>query len=81
MILETLDDSVDPPNTYQKGRTPITTILYINGIYICRAGYLPFGEGVGDHRVLFVDMMIAYTLGVNLHIKCFKTKNPRSTLH
>ena len=30
------------------------------------AGYLPFGEGVGDHRPLFVDVTIASILGVNL---------------
>ena len=31
-----------------------------------RAGYLPFGEGVGDRRALFVDISLVSVLGANL---------------
>ena len=31
-----------------------------------RAGYLPFGEGVGDHRALFVDISLVSVLGADL---------------
>jgi len=66
VMLERLGDTVDPPNTYQRGIKPIDTILCTRGIVVEQAGYLPFGEGVGDHRALFIDVTIASTLGVNL---------------
>ena len=65
VMLERLGDTVDPPNTYQRGSKPIDTILCTRGIVVEQAGYLPFGEGVGDHRALFIDVTIASTLGVN----------------
>ena len=66
VMLEKLGDAVEPPNTYQRGHIPIDTILCTRGIVVEKAGYLPFGEGVGHHRALFIDVTIASTLGVNL---------------
>ena len=66
VMLEKLGNDQEPPNTYQRGRNPIDTILCTRGIEVNKAGYLPFGEGVGDHRALFIDVTIASTLGVNL---------------
>jgi hypothetical protein len=65
-LLENLNDNEEAPNTYQRGKNPIDTILCTGGIEVVNAGYLPLGEGVGDHRPLFVDVTIASTLGVNL---------------
>ena len=55
-----------PPNTYNRGHLPIDTILCSPGIQVEQAGFLPFGNGVGDHRPLFIDITIASSLGVNL---------------
>ena len=52
--------------TYNRGEAPIDTIFCTAGIEVQSAGYLPFGDGVGDHRPIFVDVSIASTLGVNL---------------
>ena len=64
--MEKLGDAVEPINTYKRGHKPIDTILCTRGIVVEKAGYLPFGEGVGDHRALFIDVTIASILGVNL---------------
>ena len=72
-------------NTYNGGHAPIDSILCTNGVKVIKAGYLPFGEGVGDHRPIFVDITIASTLGVNLpnplsvKARRLKTNDPRIT--
>ena len=53
-------------NSFNQGTKPIDTIMATIGIHIRRDGYLPFGDGVGDHRPLFVDATIASTLGVRI---------------
>ena len=44
----------------------LDTIMGTVGIQVNNAGYLAFGDGVGDHRSLFVDFTIALTLGVKI---------------
>ena len=44
------------PSTYDKGTTPIDSILCSANIGMVKAGYLPFGEGAGDHRPLVIDI-------------------------
>ena len=66
VILENIGENEVAPKTYQRGRKPIDTIMCTRGCEISKAGYLPLGEGVGDHRALFVDVMIASVLGVNI---------------
>ena len=43
------------PSTYDKGKSPIDSILCSANIGMVKAGYLPFGEGAGDHRPLVID--------------------------
>ena len=52
--------------TYQRGSKPIDTILATSGVRVTQAGYLPFGEGVGDHRPLYVDIEIVLVLRTHL---------------
>lgn len=44
------------PSTYDKGKSPIDLILCSANIGMVKAGYLPFGEGAGDHRPLVIDI-------------------------
>jgi exonuclease III len=84
-LLERVETEGTHLNTYMGGHAPIDTILCTNGVEISKAGYLPFGEGVGDHRPIFVDISIASTLGMNIptprSIKArrLKTNDPRIT--
>ena len=64
--LNSLDDTQQAPATFNRGSAPIDTILCTSGVEILKAGYLPFGEGVGDHRPLYVDVKLASILGVKL---------------
>lgn len=66
MMLENLRDDTEPPNTYYREMKPLDTILCTRGVVVKKAGYLPFGEGVVDHRDSYVDISIAPILGVNL---------------
>jgi len=54
------------PATYRRGKLPINTIMATVGVLIDKPGYLPFGEGVGDHRALFADIQLVLVLGTNL---------------
>ena len=65
-LLDRIQDPLLAPPTYQRGRVPLDTIMVTAGLEIRKAGYLAFGEGVGDHRPLFIDVTIASSLGVNL---------------
>ena len=56
------------PPTFNRGSNPIDTIMCTAGFQVVKAGYLSFGEGVGDHRPLFMDVTIASTLGVNVSV-------------
>ena len=66
VMIERMQDTSSLPNTFNRGTKPIDTIMATAGILVRKAGYLPFGDGVGDHRPLFVDVTIASTLGVKL---------------
>ena len=83
VLMERMDDNEKLPNTYNRGVNPIDTILCTVGINVHKAGYLPFGDGVGDHRPLFMDVTIASTLGVKLptpkamSARRLKTLDPR----
>ena len=44
VMLEKFDDDVEPPNTYQRGRKPIDTMLCTRGVLVSKVGYLPFDE-------------------------------------
>lgn len=63
---EKLGNEVEPLKTYQWGCKPIDTIFRTRGVNVCPVDYLPFGEGVGDYRALFVNVTIVSALGVNL---------------
>ena len=64
--LESLGEDEKAPNTYSRGTRPIGTILATRGVEGSKAGYLSFGEGVEDHRPLFVDIVTSSVLGVKL---------------
>ena len=58
LSLATLAESESPPATYQRGSKPIDTILATGAVRVAQGGYLPFGTGVGDHRPLYIDVII-----------------------
>ena len=66
VLMKRVGDSDLLPPTYNLGVNPIDTLLCTAGIEVQQAGYLPFGDGVGDHRPLFMDVTVASTLGVKL---------------
>ena len=51
---------------YQRGRKTIDTILCTGGANVVNAGYMSLCEWVGDHRILFIDVTIVSTLGVDM---------------
>ena len=51
------------PRTYARGSNPIDTILTSANVHIAKAAYLPFGEGVGDHRPLMIDVVETSVFG------------------
>ena len=83
VFMERVEDISLLPATFNKGVNPIDTIMCTAGITVVKAGYLPFGEGIGDHRPLFMDVTIASTLGVklttpkNVVARRLKTLDPR----
>ena len=54
------------PATYQRGKLPVNTFMATVGVVIIKTGYLPFGEGVGYHRALFVNIQLISVLGTKL---------------
>ena len=82
-MMEKVGDVKDLPATHQRGRVPIDSIMTTGAVVIDKAGYLPFGEGVGDHRALFVDVSLVSVLGANLppiqsaRARKLKMKDPR----
>ena len=66
VMMDRVGDNDLLPPTYKMGVIPIDTILCTAGIEVQQAGYLSFGDGVGDHRPLFMDVTVASTLGVKL---------------
>ena len=58
-LREVLLDTVgveNAPSTFDKGKLPIDSIMCSANIAVTKAGYMPFGEGVGDHRPLMIDI-------------------------
>ena len=65
-MMEKVGNVKDLPATYQRGRVLIDSIMTTGAVIVDKAGYLPFGVGVGDHRALFVDVSLVSVLGANL---------------
>ena len=71
------------PRTYARGSNPIDTILASANVNIAKAAYLPFGEGVGDHRSLLIDVEESSVFGTSgepsakLRARRLKMKDPR----
>ena len=57
----------EPPPTYHRAkRHAIDEIFASAEINVTKAGYLPFGTGVGDHRPIWFDFSITSCLGSKL---------------
>ncbi len=57
---------LDGPETYQRGSKPIDEFFVSTGIEITAAGYLAHGEGIGDHRPIWIEATKLSTLGAKL---------------
>ena len=83
LLIERVERDKVKLNTYSGGHVPIDTIMCTQGVDVKKAGYLEFGEGVGDHRPIFIDVTMASTLGVNIpppismKARRLKTNDPR----
>ena len=64
--LQALNDEKHAPATYNRGSVPIDSILCTTGVEITRAGYLNFGEGIGDHRPVYIDVQLTSVLGIKI---------------
>lgn len=61
----------DLPPTNEKGSYPIDAIFVSNSLWhISRGGWLRFGEGVGDHRPLYIDIQIKKLIGRYKNLTC-----------
>jgi hypothetical protein len=59
--------STPPPPTFNRAsRYAIDEIFASADIIVSKAGYLPFGTGVGDHRPIWFDFTIASSMGHTL---------------
>ena len=57
-------DIENSPQTYAKGSKPIDSIMISANIGALKATYLPFGEGVGDHHPLVIDIEEEIVFGI-----------------
>ena len=57
----------DMPPTQHRGSTPIDDIFVSEDINIVKTGYLPFGDGPGDHRGIFIDVTRESLVGSPIH--------------
>ena len=64
--LQSLSDEKNAPATHPRGKTPIDTILCSAGVQVCKAGYMDFGNGIGDHRALYIDVKLTSVLGTKI---------------
>lgn len=55
------------PATQHKESDPIDDIFISPGIRVKKAGYLPFGDGPGDHRAIYVDLCQDNLFGGEFH--------------
>ncbi len=71
------------PPTYNRGSDPIDEIFVSPGIDITAAGYLAHGDGLGDHRPIWIDVTKDSALGAKLpdlpsfKARRLKLKDPR----
>ena len=56
-----------PPPTYHRNRTyPIDSVFVSRKLrHIYKGGWLRFGEGIGDHRAIYMDIPTSLLLGEN----------------
>jgi len=66
-VEQNVDNHILPP-TINRGISSIDAIMCTLGITVIKVGYLAFGEGVGDHRILFMDVTCASTLGIKMAV-------------
>ena len=58
--LHTKHPHLQPPSTYTRNfrNKPIDGCYISPGLHIKRGGFLPFRDGIGDHRILYIDVDI-----------------------
>ena len=56
-----------PPPTMHKGSVPIDDIYVSRNVMIGKSGYLPFGDGPGDHRGIYIDVDLQNLVGGDYH--------------
>ena len=82
VLLDGLGEEV-APSTFNRGNVPIDSIMCLANIRIVKAGYLPFGEGAGDHRTLMIDIDettvfgTAGTPSTKMRARRLKLRDPR----
>ena len=54
------------PPTQHIGSVAIDHIYVTPNLVVGKSGYLPFGDGPGDHRGLYVDIQIQSLIGGNI---------------
>lgn len=52
---------------WQEGRDSIDGIFISPTLHILAGGYLPFGESLGDHQILWISISYDLALGYNMH--------------
>ena len=71
------------PETFNRGNAPIDEILVSDSITVKASGYMPHGEGLGDHRPVWIDIDRYSILGnrlpklVSSNARRLKTKDPK----
>ena len=74
---------INGPETYNRGRSPIDEIFVSSTMVVQKAGYLEHGEGLGDHRPIWIEVTKQSALGVKLpkptsfSARRLKCKDPR----
>ena len=58
---------LNTPPTQHRGSVPIDDIYMSHDINTVRSGFLPFGDGPGDHRALYVDVTKKSLIGTSIH--------------
>ena len=59
---------IDTPPTYKAGSCTIDAILVSPSLTnVTTSSWLPFGEGIGDHRIAFIDINSKIVLNRDRH--------------
>ena len=62
-IMKHLHPILNPPETYNRGTRTIDAVMRsLSLTKVHRCGWLQFGEGMGDHRIDFLDIYIKYLI-------------------